>query len=197
MENHFKITIPKPCHEDWNTMTPDATGRFCSSCTKSVVDFTNKTTTEIQHYFIENQGQKVCGRFQNKQLDTLIITIPKYILFSQVKFHKAFMLALLISMGTTLLSCQDKDGSVQKIDKVEVVDSLKKQPTRALVGEVAPTADNRLPPPPMPKNETGYARPTVTSGIVEVEAVNEERRNQSITFGEPAIQEPDSLPKKK
>jgi hypothetical protein len=197
METNFKITIPKPCHEDWNAMTPDATGRFCSSCTKSVVDFTNKSTTEIQQYFIENQGKKVCGRFQNKQLDTIIITIPKYVLFSQVKFHKAFMLALLVSMGTTLFSCQDKDGSVQKIDKVEVVDSLKKQPNRQLLGDVSPTPDNRVPPPPMPKNETVYVRPSATSGIVSVEPVKEERVKESITTGEPAIQEPDSLPKKK
>jgi hypothetical protein len=196
METNFKITIPKPCHEDWNAMTPDATGRFCSSCTKSVVDFTNKSTTEIQQYFIENQGKKVCGRFQNKQLDTIIITIPKYVLFSQVKFHKAFMLALLVSMGTTLFSCQDKEGSVQKIDKVEVVDSLKKQPNRQLLGDVSPTPDNTVPPPPMPKNETVYVRPTATSGIVSVEPVKEERVKESITLGEPAIQEPDSLPKK-
>ena len=47
MESKFKITIPKPCHEDWNAMTPEETGRFCSVCTKGVVDFTNKTTEEI------------------------------------------------------------------------------------------------------------------------------------------------------
>ncbi len=60
MNTLFDILIPKPCHEDWNAMTPDEKGRFCSVCTKGVVDFTNKTNQEIQDCFIQNQGQKIC-----------------------------------------------------------------------------------------------------------------------------------------
>ncbi|WP_284653755.1 energy transducer TonB [Flavobacterium terrisoli] len=135
METEFKITIPKPCHEDWNAMTPDETGRFCNSCAKSVVDFTGMKTSEIQDYFIKNQGQKVCGRFQNEQLDSIIIQIPREVLFSQVQFHKMFMLALLVSMGTTLFSCQNSNGDKQAIDKVEVVNSIHGRQT---VGEPMP-----------------------------------------------------------
>jgi hypothetical protein len=124
METNYNITIPKPCHEDWDKMTPNETGRFCGNCAKSVVDFTGMKTHEIQDYFIKNQGQKVCGRFQTKQLDSIIIQIPRKILFSQVQFHKMFMLALLVSMGTTLFSCQNSTGEKQTIGKVEVVDSI-------------------------------------------------------------------------
>lgn len=123
METNYKIAIPKPCHEDWNQMTPDQTGRFCTSCVKSVVDFTNMKASEIQDYFIKNQGKSVCGRFKNEQLDTIIIQIPKDVLFSQVQFHKMFMLALLISMPG-ILNCQNRNGNSQKIDKVEVIDSI-------------------------------------------------------------------------
>jgi hypothetical protein len=107
METNFKITIPKPCHEDWNTMTPDATGRFCSSCTKSVVDFTNKSTDEIQQFFIENSKAKVCGRFKNEEVNRLTIPISRRVLEQPMPFHKAFLLILFIVMGSTLFSCKN------------------------------------------------------------------------------------------
>lgn len=132
METNYKISIPKPCHENWDAMTPETTGRFCNSCAKSVVDFTNMKAPEIQQYFIQNQGQKICGRFKNEQLDSIIIQIPRNILYSQVQFHKIFMLALLICMGTTLFSCQSETGK-KKIDGVEVVkDSFEMKMTMGL-----------------------------------------------------------------
>ena len=124
MERNYKITIPKPCHENWNAMSPDDNGRFCGACSKSVVDFTNMKSTEVQEYFIQNQGQKICGRFKNEQLDTIVIQIPSAVLFSQVNFHKIFMLALLVSMGTSLFSCKNNNGEKQKIDSVEVVNTI-------------------------------------------------------------------------
>ena len=67
---NFGITIPKPCHEDWNKMTPDAKGAFCKMCCKSVHDFTKKTAGEIKKILLEeiNAGKKVCGRFNSNQL---------------------------------------------------------------------------------------------------------------------------------
>ena len=49
MENKYKITIPEPCHENWDEMTPRENGRFCMSCSKTVVDFTSMLPDEIQH----------------------------------------------------------------------------------------------------------------------------------------------------
>ena len=124
MDTKHKITIPKPCHEDWNKMTPNDNGRFCGSCSKNVVDFTNMLPDEIQVYFQKHSN--VCGRFKNSQLDSLTIQIPNRVLYSQTHYHKMFLLALFIAMGTTLFSCADKNGNKQKIDKVEVVeDSIK------------------------------------------------------------------------
>ena len=115
----FKISVPKPCHEDWNQMTPQGNGRFCDSCAKTVVDFSGMEANEIRDYFIDHQKERVCGTFKKQQLDSLVISIPRSVLFSQTQFHKMFLLALLLAMGTTLLSC----GDGRKIDAVEVVDS--------------------------------------------------------------------------
>ena len=132
MEMKYKITVPKPCHENWNAMTPEESGKFCSTCSKSVVDFTNMESTEVQEYFIQNKEQKICGRFKNEQLDSVIIQIPQNILFSQLNVHKMFMLALLISMGTSLLSCQNSNGKKQKIDGVEVIDAAENHTTMGI-----------------------------------------------------------------
>ncbi|BFM44258.1 hypothetical protein CFS9_28990 [Flavobacterium sp. CFS9] len=71
MEN--KITVPKPCNENWNSMSPNKNGRFCGSCSKTVVDFTKMTTTEIQNYFVENSGKEnICGHFKSTQIETEI-----------------------------------------------------------------------------------------------------------------------------
>ncbi|KAF2512658.1 hypothetical protein E0W73_15810 [Flavobacterium foetidum] len=65
-----------------------------------------------------------------------------------------FLLALFIATGTTLFSCQNKDGQKQKINKVELVkDSDANSPI--VVGEPAidesSTKQAVLPPPPSPK----------------------------------------------
>ena len=123
MERNFKITIPEPCHENWDQMTPKDNGRFCMNCSKTVIDFTTMLPNEIQYFFIQNQNQKVCGRFKNEQLESLIIQIPNQVLYSQTHYSKMFLLALFIAMGTTLFSCSDKDGNKNRIDKIEIVNN--------------------------------------------------------------------------
>lgn len=133
MNIKYNITIPKPCHEDWNAMTPNETGRFCSSCTKNVVDFTTKNATEIQIFFIENQEQSVCGRFKNDQINNFNIEIPESILTQPMSFHKAFLLTLFVVMGSTLFSCKNQNdiplGEVSVVkDNSEVVNRTQGAP---------------------------------------------------------------------
>ena len=149
-----QITIPEPCHENWDKMTPKENGRFCMSCSKTVIDFTSMLPDEIQHFFTQNQNNKICGRFRKSQLDTINIQIPNQVFYSQTSYRKMFLLALFAAMGTTLFSCADKNGNKKKIDKVEVVTNT--VPTEhILLGE--PTIDETdtnqsiVPPPPPPK----------------------------------------------
>ena len=122
---NYRITIPKPCHEDWQKMTQNEKGRFCASCTKTVVDFTKKSTKEIQEYLTENKGKRVCGHFYRKQLDSIVIQLPDTVFNTKLSFQKLFFLALLITMGTTLFSCKTEQKT-QKIEKVMLIDSITK-----------------------------------------------------------------------
>lgn len=40
-----------------------------------------------------------------------------------MSFHKAFLIAVFIAMGTTLFNCSDAEGKPQKIETIKVVDS--------------------------------------------------------------------------
>jgi hypothetical protein len=123
MEQKFKLTIPEPCNESWDAMTPKDNGRFCMNCSKTVIDFTTMLPEEVQHFFIQNQNERICGRFKNSQLETMTIQIPSRVLYTQTNYTKMFLLALFIAMGTTLFSCQDKDGNKNRIGKIEIVDN--------------------------------------------------------------------------
>lgn len=69
---YIQISIPQPCHEDWNKMTPQQQGRFCDSCQKCVVDFTGFSDADLYSFFTEHKGQKVCGRINSHQLNKQI-----------------------------------------------------------------------------------------------------------------------------
>ena len=175
MNKTHKITIPEPCHQDWNKMTPDETGRFCNSCAKSVVDFTKMLPDEIHVYF--QQHSNVCGRFKNSQLDSLTIQIPNRILHSQTHYHKMFLLALFIAMGTTLFSCADKNGNKQKIEKVEVVEDTAEMNNVTVGVRLPPKTDpnnillhNVPPPPPPPKiDQVKFVKPHKKTQIIHLE----------------------------
>ena len=170
MDSDYKIKIPKPCFENWEAMTPNMLGKFCGSCQENVVDFTNKSAVEIQKYLMENREKKVCGRFETSQLSSITIQIPQEVLWGQVHFHKMFLLALLIAMGTTLLSCADHEGQKQKIDKVEIVEKEINDSSGSTLGMLIPPqpGDSILkgkvvapPEPTLKENEMQLVKPSL------------------------------------
>lgn len=65
------ISIKKPCHENWNEMTPNEQGAFCGKCVKTVIDFSTRSIEEIKEFFSVKQEERVCGRFEKTQLASL------------------------------------------------------------------------------------------------------------------------------
>jgi hypothetical protein len=89
----LNLTIPKPCHENWNEFTPAEKGRFCGSCQKVVVDFTSWSDEQIKNYFLNSTGS-TCGRFRNTQLTSYPI----------VKINSSTWTASLFALLLMLLS---------------------------------------------------------------------------------------------
>lgn len=138
------VRVPEPCHEDWNKMTPEKQGRFCSSCSKTVVDFSNKTDTEISTILLENKDQKMCGHFKASQVNRpLSFKIDMNNLPKNMSVTKVFAVALFIAFGTFLFSCTNYQG--QKVGKLEL------ENYEYVKGDIAAPIDDTL------KTETGVS----------------------------------------
>ena len=100
----YKITVPKPCSQNWDDMQQVNNGRHCLSCKKTVIDFTLMNDEAIQNYFIQNKLQPVCGRFKNEQLDRISIHLPSYLLQKKIRPWKKWLVILLLCFGSTVFS---------------------------------------------------------------------------------------------
>jgi len=103
----MKINIPTPCHENWNNMTPDEKGRFCSVCSKTVRDFRTVSDEEIIDVFSDS-SENICGNFNETQLGRDLRYSFVNSLF--MKFAVGFMLT---AGGFVSLKAQEKDLAAQ------------------------------------------------------------------------------------
>jgi hypothetical protein len=72
----MQISIPTPCHENWDAMTASTNGRFCGSCQKEVVDFSAKTDAEILAFF--EKYESPCIRIETHRLDKPLAPLYTY-----------------------------------------------------------------------------------------------------------------------
>ncbi|GAB4094369.1 carboxypeptidase-like regulatory domain-containing protein [Flaviaesturariibacter terrae] len=66
MGRRLNLQVPAPCSESWEAMQPREGGRYCSSCTRTITDFTQMTDAELTD-FVQRNGH-ACGRFRPDQL---------------------------------------------------------------------------------------------------------------------------------
>ena len=140
----LKLSIPKPCHEDWAAMTPNEQGRHCAVCAKTVTDFTQMSDEEIKQFFLtKKEGESTCGRFTNKQLNQITIELPADIYYIPMPWWKKFLAACLIIFGTTLFSCNTNTlGKPQTENKLTGIIAIPAQQQNTLLGDTvlpAPT----------------------------------------------------------
>lgn len=161
----ISLSIPKPCHEDWNAMTPDNKDKFCGACQKTVIDFSNMSDNQLAQFFKKPAGS-VCGRFHQDQLEREINIprkrIPWVKYFFQITWP-AFMLLLKscgerqATMGVTQArtTAVDKDIKGNPIatlgyimPQITAVDTMKKNTTSQpikfkgdVVGEITPSKE--------------------------------------------------------
>ncbi|XZF14344.1 hypothetical protein ACTHGU_21390 [Chitinophagaceae bacterium MMS25-I14] len=95
MKQSVQLAIPSPCSQSWQEMTPDAQGRFCNHCRKSVIDFTEWSDKALYSFF-ENRNENVCGRFFQSQLNRPLQLPPQ-------RHTKLYQLAVALGLSLILL----------------------------------------------------------------------------------------------
>src|SRR5581483_2324365 len=109
MKKHsLTLSIPTPCHESWDNMTATKDGRYCSSCNKTVIDFSLYTDRELVEFFKTAERGTVCGRISEYQANRAIVITEQN---NRTFFHKLFLssaLASWIGFGTTAHAQQGK-----------------------------------------------------------------------------------------
>ena len=105
-----KITLPEPCNEDWNKMTPTEKGAFCSLCSKEVKDFTKSSDIEILKIIEESENQ-ICGHITNNQLNRPLNRTPSNLKKWIIPFAASFS-ALTVSCD---MNAQNESAKVGKM----------------------------------------------------------------------------------
>ena len=65
--NYF--SMPDPCSEDWNKMTPTEQGAFCYKCQKEVINLSNTAPDKIKDLVAEKNNP--CIRILQSQIDEM------------------------------------------------------------------------------------------------------------------------------
>ncbi|WP_263603670.1 TonB-dependent receptor [Chryseobacterium sp. PET-29] len=125
----MKLTIPTPCHENWDQMAPAEQGRFCSVCVKTVKDFTAVPDEGIVDAFSQN-SEDICGRFKTSQLNRDLQFSYINTLFA--KFAVGFILTAGGFTAVKAQQCEPKKDSILKettkgnVESVVIKDSVKR-----------------------------------------------------------------------
>lgn len=130
------IRIDEPCHENWSEMTQTDRGAFCQKCTVDVHDFSKMNLNQIKLVLKENAGQHLCGRFENKQLESLNHEFEVWKMNQPKSFQSRFVFALLLVFGLTLFSCEEEDlVQLAKLNSIELKSSLT-EPDKTLADKI-------------------------------------------------------------
>jgi hypothetical protein len=123
MAKQIQLTIPKPCHEDWDAMTAVERGRFCGACQKQVVDFSNMSDSQVAAFFKKKSTGSVCGRFTEDQLGKAM-DIPKKRI-PWVKYF--FQLTLPLFLASLKSNAQRTKGKIV-VSSIETKANCTKEP---------------------------------------------------------------------
>ena len=115
----MKLTIPEPCSQKWEQMAfIDYKTKFCSGCSKNIIDFTSQSDKEIVKYLNTNTSA-ICGKFSPNQLNRTVDN-------SEKKFPglKAILLAGALMSLSSEVHSQVPETKVEMHQAVEIKDTF-------------------------------------------------------------------------
>ncbi len=171
--NMLKFSIPRPCQQDWNNMSSNDQGRFCGSCMKTVIDFSNMHEEDVKNYLLQNIHNKTCGRFSSHQLKTIRIELPSTVLQYPMPGWKKFLLACLVVFSFNLFSCevvQQKDNAYSTIGEIMMNSNNTDSSINELLPDTIPMQEKNMDTffhPPLLVGDIHIEESTIDSGPIE------------------------------
>lgn len=151
------ISVPTPCDEDWNAMSPRQQGRHCAQCDHVVADLTTATDAQLVALFTSDAKPK-CARFDARQLDRALGAADQ----QRVR-------AVPMAAFTSLLSVAAGHEAIAQPD------------TSIRVGE--PAIDQPPPPLPLAVGKPMFVAPPVVGDTVVVSSPPSDPLLQKIEAG--------------
>ncbi|PKF74728.1 hypothetical protein [Chryseobacterium sp. PMSZPI] len=113
-----RIKVHTPCPESWEDMQHSVEGKFCEKCSKSVIDFTDKTEEQIQDILKKANGKEICGRISTR---SLALAATGIILITNLTFTKAQ------TQSTVGIAIEQKSTDVTKVSGKLIFKLTKKE----------------------------------------------------------------------
>ena len=181
----FELTIPKPCHENWEAMTPEDKGRFCGACQKTVIDFSRMSDRQVADYF-KRPAESVCGRFRNEQLER-VIDVPKKRLPWIRYFFTISLPALLVTSKAASQGEVKVKGRVAVCTKPLKNDTIglpvqKAVAQKTISGKVVDENDKPVHYASVYVEATGIGTTTDTAGNFQLTCTTESNANVHISY---------------
>jgi len=154
-----QITIPEPCHQDWDAMRPEGQRRFCDQCTKHVHDLSAMTDAQARSVMASGD---VCVRFTFRSNGELVHRPLathwfrprprpwlRWLRRAALTVLGASMLSTPALAGSAIAEVEDDEGSWLRQALSTAVDWLQgdEEEEEILMGDVA----YEPPPPPPPE----------------------------------------------
>jgi len=114
MSKELTLSVANPCSESWDQMSPRPGGRFCSSCSKTVVNFATMTDQQVLDWF-EGHAGSVCGRFHPAQLGRPLAAEPPSKKSSLGRYWHYFLAFLLSSSELAAQGQPAKPPTTQQV----------------------------------------------------------------------------------
>jgi len=115
----YIISIPEPCDEKWDEMTPTEQGRFCDVCAKEIYDFTQISNRELVNKLKNNEN--ICARYRKDQLDVDLFANSNTGLS---RMSLLFSLTSLFAVSQPALAQDNSTINTEQQNKVTGKDSL-------------------------------------------------------------------------
>lgn len=112
MKQHF--SVPSPCSEDWDSMTPTIKGAFCKKCTSEVHDLTNSPLSKIRLLLSESVNESICVRIKSSQLNALNDEVAAWYQPNPTFNHRLFLFSLFLVFGMSVFNGSAQTNQIAK-----------------------------------------------------------------------------------